>query len=497
MHTTASNSLPGGATPSESIAAERSVLIVETNEYDAQLALRALDDQGAKFHIEVARDTRAGLERMLSAPANLVLLGSEDKPAAIELLTELKARENMRRIPVVVLAEAADVDEPSLWYDAGAAAVVRKPVGLTCYRDLLALLDRFWLKHVQLPEAGAPIAAKSAPELRLSDVVRGLELSREMLFSVGFDGRLQSLEGAWQKCLTLSPGQLSGRHLIELAHPSDRPAVAGALAELRAGRPVSELTSRFGADGTWRSLEWSAVTVAEDQVAYGTARDVTDSRSRDEDRLRQGPEHDAMTGLFARHRFQKELERELARSMRYRARGALLTIDLDNLRRVNDTLGRAAGDDLIAHTASVLRRRLRGTDMIGRLGDDEFGVILLDVGIDDAVAVAHSLLSALHSPLDGASPVGAVALTASIGVAVFEVGTPMTAEMLLVKSDMALIDAKQSGRNCVAVFERGRVTMPEPPEGSESSAAEPDAASDLVLQAVPDAPPAHGQTNPV
>jgi diguanylate cyclase (GGDEF)-like protein/PAS domain S-box-containing protein len=494
MHGTPSPVYTRPQTSGESAAAKRSVLIVETNEYDAELARRALDDQGAKFQIEVARDARAGLERMLSAPANLILLGSEDKAGATELLTNLKARDQLRRIPVVVLAEAADDDEPALWYDLGAAAVVRKPKGLTFYRDLMGLLDRFWLKHVQLPHAGSQAVATSAPELTLSDLVRGLDLCREMLFSISLDGRLQSLEGAWEKCLALDPSELTGRDLVELAHPVDRAAVAGALAELRAGRQVSDMISRFGVeDGRWRSIEWSAAGAPGKQVAYGTARDITEAQSRAEAQRQRMTGHDPMTGLYTRHRFEQDLERELARSLRYRGHGALLTIDLDNVRRVNDTLGHVAGDELIAHAASVIRRRLRGTDMIGRLGDDEFGVILLDVGVDEAVAVAHSLLSALRSPVDGALPLGAVDVTASIGVAAFEVGVPISAEMLIVKSDMALIDAKQAGRDCVAVFERGRVTMVAEPTGSQQPA--PDTTG-VVLEAKTTHPSAHGRPEP-
>ena len=94
--------------------------------------------------------------------------------------------------------------------------------------------------------------------------------------------------------------------------------------------------------------------------------------------------HDPLTGLKNRRRFEEDLRTELARSHRYASRGALLMLDLDHFKQVNDTLGHPAGDRVIAEIAEVLRGRARETDVVARLGGDEFAVVLPRCGIDEA-----------------------------------------------------------------------------------------------------------------
>ncbi len=155
--------------------------------------------------------------------------------------------------------------------------------------------------------------------------------------------------------------------------------------------------------------------------------------------------HDPLTGLLSRRRFQEELSLQLAQAGRYGTRGALLFLDLDEFKSVNDGLGHRTGDDLLISLSRLLRGRLRESDLLARLGGDEFAILLPHTDGDQAQVVAGRLLEAIrhHSIVAKERPIG---ITASIGIALFpEYGT--TVEELLAHADRALYQAKEKGRN--------------------------------------------------
>ncbi|HVE68611.1 MAG TPA: EAL domain-containing protein [Solirubrobacteraceae bacterium] len=177
--------------------------------------------------------------------------------------------------------------------------------------------------------------------------------------------------------------------------------------------------------------------------------DATERR-RFEDELKHLADHDALTGLFNRRRFEQELDRELARAMRYEEPGAVLMLDVDNFKYVNDTLGHAAGDQIISGVAKLLDRRLRDTDAVARLGGDEFALVLPRTTHGEATRLAGHLLQAIreHDILVAGR---SVHVTASIGVAVFD-RVRQTASEVLAAADLAMYEAKDSGRDRVVSY---------------------------------------------
>jgi diguanylate cyclase (GGDEF)-like protein len=171
--------------------------------------------------------------------------------------------------------------------------------------------------------------------------------------------------------------------------------------------------------------------------------------------LRHLADHDALTGLPNRRRFEQELARHLAHVRRYGPEGAALVLDLDCFKPVNDTFGHAAGDRLLARVARVLRQRLRETDVVARLGGDEFAILLPRVDRAGAAAVARSLAETVRAE---ALTADTRPVTISIGVIAFDEHTPHVADSVLAAADIAMYDAKAAGGDGWAFYTEARVT---------------------------------------
>jgi len=184
------------------------------------------------------------------------------------------------------------------------------------------------------------------------------------------------------------------------------------------------------------------------------------SRSERMQELARQAGQDPLTGLHNRRRFEEELRAELSRSHRYGVTGALLMLDLDRFKQVNDTLGHQAGDRVLAEIAAVLQGRARETDVLARLGGDEFAIVLPRCEPVEAEAVAREITAAIHERMEHEKDVPA--LTASIGIAPFGAGHRLSYETVLARADAAMYAAKASGRNEVRAFDSATTEAQDP-----------------------------------
>jgi diguanylate cyclase (GGDEF)-like protein/PAS domain S-box-containing protein len=271
---------------------------------------------------------------------------------------------------------------------------------------------------------------------------------------VDMDGSIQRANRAMAELLGRTQEDLVGVQIIDLTHPDDR-AVSEERREQLARNEVSSyrIEKRYmRPDGSvvWASLSVSVVRGLDGNAMYqiGQLEDITDRKAL-ADRLAYEAAHDSMTGLSNRSNFTDRVTLALAQRQRNRM-VAVLFIDLDHFKVVNDSLGHALGDELVVTVAQRLRSAIRPGDVIARFGGDEF-VVLCDnlSGLEGVTALADRLLATVADPISLTTD--EVFVTASIGIAV--TSGDATAETLLCHADAAMYQAKNDGRARAVVFE--------------------------------------------
>ena len=285
-----------------------------------------------------------------------------------------------------------------------------------------------------------------------AESARHFNLSLDMISTAGFDGRFKSVNPAFERILGYAKEDLVGRPFFDFVHPDDLDKTERQAAALADGKNTVQFQNRyFDRDGEVHWIEWASVPIPEEQIIYGVARDVTERKALELE-LEQLSRRDPLTGVLNRRSFDEALESQLAYTRRYGRGGALLVVDLDRFKQINDQHGHAAGDEALRQVARVLGDNVRQTDtvardpdgLVARLGGDEFALLLPEADAAGAEAVAERLLAALATaPLevDGRR----VELGISVGVALFdECGCP-PAEDLLAAADRAMYVVKAAG----------------------------------------------------
>jgi diguanylate cyclase (GGDEF)-like protein/PAS domain S-box-containing protein len=242
---------------------------------------------------------------------------------------------------------------------------------------------------------------------------------------------------------------------LTLVHPDDRVRVAADLAQaLRGQAPAVALEVRLlAADGTYRWVEVHRKRIlGEDGKPKGVGGELTDitERKRVREQLSHTARHDFLTGLPNRAVFVEELQRAIASARRDGKSFAVLYLDLDHFKEVNDTLGHPVGDLLLQAAAGRLRAAIREVDVVARFGGDEFALINADIeDPSDAVVLADKVQKTLSEPymIQG----NKIRSGASVGIAIYGLDAP-DAETLLSHADVALYRAKAEGRGTCRFF---------------------------------------------
>ena len=206
-------------------------------------------------------------------------------------------------------------------------------------------------------------------------------------------------------------------------------------------------------DGSRRDIAWLhsrlGVLTGDEPMILSIGLDITEQKQAEQS-LAWLADHDPLTGLINRRRFQQEVERNLAESRRYGYEGALLFCDLDQFKFINDTSGHQAGDMLLKVVSNTLSHVVRNTDVVSRLGGDEFGVLISQIDKAGAIEIANKINTALCEIL---LPVGerSYRVSVSTGITLYP-DHGMDVHDLLANADLSMYQAKEAGRNRWYVF---------------------------------------------
>lgn len=432
------------------------VLLVDDDSVLRMLAVEALE--GAGFTVVEAAGAEEGLAAFAARAPDLVLLDL--------LMPGLDGYEVCRRIrrspsgaslPIMVMTGLDDTPSIDLAFDSGATDFVTKPINY----GLLAHRLRYLLRSATAFRQARAVSRRLGRAQQLARLAQWeLDLSSQQ---IRWSEEASAIFG-----LSVEPTSAGACTLLSLVHPDDRRRVEAAFA---VGQAHSIEYRLVLPDGSERIVRQDAELVEDAETGArllsGAAQDVTELRLA-ERKARDLAYFDVLTGLPNRSLLSSFLGHALDDARRDGSSLAILSLDLDGFKRVNDTLGHAAGDVLLKEVARRVSSCIRSTDVVGRgevgaierqltadsiacrLGGDEFVVALTRVGSrDNAALVAQRIADRLASPFHIAG--NEVFISSSIGIASFpdcDVGV----EILLEHADAAMYHAKERGRNQYQFF---------------------------------------------
>ncbi|HXB14252.1 MAG TPA: EAL domain-containing protein [Solirubrobacteraceae bacterium] len=303
-------------------------------------------------------------------------------------------------------------------------------------------------------------------EDRLASLIKN---SSDVVCILGADGRVRYLSDSVAPTLGLDPAELLGTDLLDVVHPDDAPrlrALIGALAAQPSGQPsLIEFRVRPGDAGgapeaaaaaqAWRDVEAAACNLLADEAVEGIVLNMRDISERKafQDELEHQAFHDTLTGLPNRALFRNRVEHALVGRRRDQRPVAVMFLDLDDFKYVNDSLGHAAGDEVLQEVARRIGDCMRPVDTAARLGGDEFAILLRDTESElHSIEVASRVMTALKAPipLTGRD----VTLAVSVGIAFSDqqMVSSADADELLRNADAAMYMAKEHGKDNYQLF---------------------------------------------
>ncbi len=419
------------------------ILVVDDDEATCMLAQQLLGEFG--FATREVPDGETALSVIGDVQPDLLLLDVKMAGmSGIEVCEILRGQPRWRNLPIMMLTSGEDLDAVEAAFEAGATDFTAKPANwpLLAHRLRYLLRSAETLSELDRAQSSATIGSWTSV-----DGVEKMRWSAQLFEILGLDQSLTS--PAWTRFELCLPAEDREKLTLERIR-----ALAGGACDFK------HYIHRQG-DGQRRVVRHRIERVEHNSrpcTLYGTVQDITEMHDV-EQQVHRLAYYDSLTGLTNRTAFQDNIDAAIARAKRSGRAVALLYIDLDDFKQVNDTLGHDAGDLVLSETANRLRAAVRSYDTIGRigtegedpelghLGGDEFALIVADLEDDSTVgSLSRRILSCFEEPFvfDDTE----LQLSASIGVACFPRHGGDKAS-LLKQADIAMDEAKQSGKNTV------------------------------------------------
>jgi diguanylate cyclase (GGDEF)-like protein/PAS domain S-box-containing protein len=293
-------------------------------------------------------------------------------------------------------------------------------------------------------------------EERLGALIKN---SSDVVCILDEDARVRWASPSLQQTLGHDPAQLAGRELLEIVHPEDGRrlhALIAAIAVQPAGqRSLVEFRAGTAGEEGWRDVEALACNLLEEQSVEGIVLNMRDVSERKafQDELEHQAFHDTLTGLPNRALFRNRVEHALVSRLRDQLPVAVLFLDVDDFKYVNDSLGHAAGDEVLQEMGRRLQDCMRPVDTAARLGGDEFAILIRDTESElHSIEIASRVMSSVKAPIALAGR--DVTLAVSVGIAFSDqhMVSSQDADELLRNADAAMYMAKENGKDNYQLF---------------------------------------------
>lgn len=443
------------------------ILIVDDEPGALKLLKDILNAKG--YHVRPFNNGALALRSIEAEAPELILLDMRMPGMdGLEVCRRIKADEHSRDIPVIFISAATDVQDKINAFQAGGGDYITKPFQK---EEVLARVK----VHVSLHRSMREIK-------RIDEALRKSEAQLKMAQAVAHLGRLEwdldtgriALSEEVNRIFGLDPPQeaISYDDFLQIVHPDDRACVAG-----RPRKALQECAPEHDCGCEWEyriTLPDGGLRVVQSKgkcfhstvngrIHFGAAQngfqgvthtkilevvqDIT-KRKELEWQLEQQANTDSLTGCHNRRRFLELAEQEFARLHRYGNAMSLLMLDLDYFKRINDAHGHAVGDLVLKKLVKTCTGILRTVDVLGRLGGEEFAVMLPETAAGHALEVAERLRDAIAGTEIASANTPAFHFTASIGVASADENDASVDEIIK-RADQALYKAKHAGRNKV------------------------------------------------
>ncbi len=424
------------------------ILIVDSLVENQSLLKQML--QEIKVEIHTAHSGAEALEFISQHEYGLILLDLQLQDVdGFAVASQIHGNKDSRYIPIIFINAAIEDQQKLLQgYESGGSDFLFKPVDA----NLLRCKVRVFLELEQ-QRRSAQILATQHQLL--------LNLTGEGFIGLNSSGRISYLNPAAEKLLGASAALLTGTHIERyVTNPDQQDGYwenSPIHKTLTSCQPFKDDNSQFRRfDGQTFAASYTCNCIPRqatdlDSVGVIIFQDITD-RKTIEQQLQDLAHYDPLTGLANRRMLQKFLEMEMMRAQRHKLKTtALLFMDLDNFKNINDVNGHGVGDQLLQSVGTRLRACVRSEDMVARLGGDEFAVVLVELSDpENAAKVAQKILEEVTVPhlLNGVE----ISTSISIGIAIFP-ESGRTCDEIIKAADMAMYHAKQIGKNTYHFFE--------------------------------------------
>lgn len=431
------------------------VLVVDDDATTCLLLEKTLSDAG--YQVFISSSGVEAFNLFLENPIDLVVSDIRmPEKNGFELCADIRATEKGRFLPFLMMTGSDDVDSVEGSFRSGATDFISKPINYAVLvhrvRYMLRTHDTFmeWKKT-------------ESQLFRLGQVLDNS--SNEILFIDGETLRFTELNNSGLRNLGFTKEEVTRLHLgdIVLANAEAGESIIDQLEALINGdsKEVRCAASMLRKDGTFYPVEgcaYASLNNHSGKIDIACVFEDVSHRKQTEAQIQHLAYYDSLTNLPSRELFVENFKKVLAISKRNGNQAALLFVDLDNFKYVNDTLGHNTGDVLLCEISAALNTCIRASDVVGlraeyslaRFGGDEFAIFLSQV-IDEAsvILVAERILKAVSIPITVESQ--EFVITSSIGIVMFpEDGSDV--DGLLSKADIAMYEAKNQGRGCYQFY---------------------------------------------